>query len=67
MNPLLMKYLFPKKSFKYQFDFEVGYLTKSPCRDCMKKEDFPRCIDGCSTLDEIHTILSEAVSCSKRS
>lgn len=67
MIPFLMKYSPPKKNFKYKFDFEIGYLTQSPCKDCVKKEDFPRCADTCNTLDEIHTILSEAVSCSKQS
>ena len=59
------KYL-PYKKLKYKFDFEIGYLTESPCRECEKRKDFPDCIDDCNKLDKIHTILCEAISCSKR-
>jgi hypothetical protein len=60
-----MKYL-PYKKLEYRFDFEIGYLTKSPCRECEKRKDFPDCMDDCNMLDKIHTILCEAISCSKR-
>jgi hypothetical protein len=60
-----MKYL-PYKKLKYRFDFEIGYLTKSPCKECEKRKDFPDCTDDCNMLDKIHTILCEAISCSKR-
>jgi len=65
MNLRKMKYL-PYKKLKYRFDFEIGYLTKSPCRECEKRKDFPDCMDDCNMLDKIHTILCEAISCSKR-
>jgi len=65
MNLRKMKYL-PYKKLKYRFDFEIGYLTKSPCRECEKRKDFPDCMDDCNKLDKIHTILCEAISCSKR-
>ena len=51
---------------RYQFDFEIGYLVKSPCRDCDERDYFPKCIDSCKMLDRIHTALAESVSCSKR-
>ena len=53
------------KMFSYKFDFDVGYLIKSPCKQCDNLEFFPACIDTCDVLEHIHTILSEAVSCSK--
>lgn len=52
--------------FNYRFDFEIGYLIKSPCKDCDKKDNFPECADNCKILDEIHDVLSKAVSCSRR-
>ena len=62
-----MKYSPPKKKFNYKFDFDIGYLTKSPCKNCVRKKDVPSCIDECRMLDKIHVVLSEAVSCSRRS
>lgn len=48
-----------------KFDFEVGYLIKSPCKGCLRREEFPGCIDRCATLDEIQTILAQGISCSR--
>ena len=62
----ILKYLAKKNMFNYRFDFEIGYLIKSPCKECDKQNNFPECVDTCKMLDEIHGILSEAVSCSKR-
>ncbi|MBW1649359.1 MAG: hypothetical protein JRJ44_01525 [Deltaproteobacteria bacterium] len=50
-----------------KFDFEVGYIIKSPCAKCLKKEEtFPLCIDKCNLLDKIQTILAAGISCSKQ-
>ena len=57
----------PIRNVKYRFDFDVGYLSKSPCKECAHRKDFPGCEDNCQILDKIHTVLSEVVSCSKRS
>ena len=54
-----------KKPFKYRFDFEIGYLVKSPCRDCEERPFFPKCINECRILDAIHTVMAESVSCSR--
>jgi hypothetical protein len=51
--------------FNYRFDFEVGFLAKSPCRECENRKDFPKCADTCATLDRIHEVLSHTVSCAK--
>lgn len=65
MTSRRMKYL-PYKNLNYRFDFEIGYLTKSPCKECEKREDFPECMDDCNMLDKIHSILCESISCSRR-
>ena len=54
-----------KTVYTYKFDFEVGYLVKSPCKECNKRENFPECIDDCSAIDKIQTILSKVRSCTK--
>jgi len=56
----------PKKNFKFKYDFEIGYLVKSPCKKCILKNTFPKCANHCDLLDKIHTVLSEAVSCTRR-
>jgi hypothetical protein len=43
------------------FDFDIGYLVKSPCRDCVSREDLPTCVEGCETLDQIQTILADSI------
>ena len=63
-----MKFTFQiKKSrgFRHKFDFELGYLVKSPCRECLKRKKFPKCIDDCNDIDKIQTLLSETISCTK--
>jgi len=63
-----MKFTSPMKKtrmFQYKFDFEVGYLVKSPCRECLKRKKFPKCADDCNDIDKIQTLLAETISCSK--
>ena len=55
-----------KKPFKYKYDFEIGYLVKSPCKKCGLKKTFPKCAPKCLLLDKIHETLSEAISCTRR-
>lgn len=54
-----------KTVYIYKFDFEVGYLKKSPCKECDKRKNFPKCINDCPALDKIQTILSGVRSCTK--
>jgi hypothetical protein len=54
------------KNLNYQFDFEIGYLVKSPCLQCHHRQAFPQCVDTCNLLDQIHAVLAEAVSCTRR-
>jgi len=55
-----------KKAFKFKYDFEIGYLIKSPCKKCIYQKIFPKCSDQCQMLDKIHTVLAESVSCTRR-
>ncbi len=54
------------RRYRHQFDFEIGYFVKSPCKSCQTRPIFPKCLDQCKTLDNIHSLLSVGVSCSRR-
>ncbi|UCF91825.1 MAG: hypothetical protein JSW39_26740 [Desulfobacterales bacterium] len=45
-----------------KFDFNVGYLVKSPCRDCPKLSNLPDCSEACETLNKIQAILADSIS-----
>jgi hypothetical protein len=45
----------------HSFDFEIGYLVKSPCRDCVSRQDLPTCVEGCEILDQIQTVLADSI------
>ena len=47
------------------FDFDIGYLVKSPCRDCGTREDMPECIQGCEILGQIQAILAYSIPSEK--
>ncbi len=44
------------------FDFEIGYLTKSPCLVCEKRSKRPKCHADCLILDQIQTTLARGIS-----
>jgi hypothetical protein len=44
------------------FDFEVGTLLESPCRNCEMRSMLPYCRDHCQLLLDIQTILADAIS-----
>ncbi len=48
-------------SENHSFDFDIGYLVKSPCRDCVSREVLPTCIEGCKILDQIQTVLADSI------
>ena len=60
--------LHPKNNrrYRHRFDFEIGYLIKSPCRECAQRKTLPKCMETCNQLDKIQTILSESISCAKK-
>ncbi len=57
-----MKYMERKIGYDFKFDFEIGYLIKSPCKKCNQRDRFPKCAEDCTMLDQIQTILSDAIS-----
>lgn len=48
------------------FDFDIGYLAKSPCKGCPRREDFPHCMERCRVLEKIQVTLAKGVSCTGR-
>jgi len=56
----------PASGYKFKFDFEVGYLVKSPCKKCPNITELPQCADSCRILNGIHSVLSRIVSCTRR-
>ncbi|MBN1930603.1 MAG: hypothetical protein JW786_03220 [Desulfobacterales bacterium] len=53
------------KFYKHKFDFEIGYLIKSPCKECSRRKNFPKCADECEMLNKIQTFLAQGVSCTR--
>jgi hypothetical protein len=51
-----------EKDGQAAYDFDRGYLVKSPCRHCKKAGSLPGCLPQCKTLKEIQKILSLATS-----
>ena len=51
--------------YKFRFDYDVGYLVKSPCRECENRKDFPGCIEKCEMLDKIQSLLAKIRSSAK--
>lgn len=51
--------------YRHRFDFDIGYLIKSPCKDCIYQDFFPGCMDSCMLLDRIRTVLASSVSSSR--
>jgi hypothetical protein len=49
------------------FDFEIGYLTKSPCIACENKSELPKCHAECRILDRIQTTLARGISSQRSS
>jgi hypothetical protein len=65
-GPEFLEYIPKLDAIGYRFDFEIGYLIKSPCRECEGRSDFPGCADTCVTLGRIQAILSEGISSTRR-
>ncbi|WP_435547067.1 hypothetical protein [Desulfobacterium sp. N47] len=61
-----MKYIPKLEAMSYRFDFEIGHLIKSPCRECQCRINFPECAETCVVLGRLQSILSEGISCTRR-
>ncbi len=49
-----------------QFDFDIGYLVKSPCRECSSRSEFPGCLEPCTVIDHVQRLLAAGISSSRR-
>jgi hypothetical protein len=49
-----------------KFDFDIGYLIKSPCKECARIKDLPKCINECEILDKIQTKIAAGISIFRR-
>lgn len=45
-----------------KFDFDIGNLIKSPCRQCRDRAQLPKCADTCEMIDRIQTRLARGIS-----
>jgi hypothetical protein len=50
------------RALTHKFDYDIGYLVKSPCRDCSSYAAFPDCMDRCTLLDRVQSALSDSLS-----
>jgi hypothetical protein len=50
------------RALKQKFDYEIGYLVKSPCRDCATYASFPECMERCALLDRVQSALCDSLS-----
>lgn len=48
-----------------RFDFEVGYLSQSPCRKCSRRGKLPACSEKCKVLNMLQDLLASSLSCSR--
>jgi len=52
-------------SKEYRLDIDIGYITKSPCRECPIKSSLPECSDRCEMLAQLQELLIGSISCSQ--
>jgi hypothetical protein len=50
------------KALSQKFDYDTGYLVKSPCRDCGTYAAFPECMERCALLDRVQNALCDSLS-----
>jgi len=62
-----MRQLTTGKNGLTAYYFDIGYLVKSPCRNCEKASSLPGCMPQCKTLKEVQKILSLAMNSSNQS
>jgi hypothetical protein len=65
MNNGLLSLTPMANNYRHRFDFDIGYLVRSPCRECIDRHLFPDCMNTCLPLDKIRTALANSVSCSR--
>ncbi|MCF8077824.1 MAG: hypothetical protein K9K88_00950 [Desulfobacterales bacterium] len=48
--------------YRNRFDFDIGTLVKSPCRDCPDRSDIPDCVETCKLIDHVQRVLATSIS-----
>ena len=48
-----------------RFDFDIGYMVKSPCRECSSRGEFPDCLEPCTIIDHVQRLLAAGISSSR--
>jgi hypothetical protein len=48
---------------EHRFDIDIGYIKKSPCRECPTKRSLPECSDCCETLSKLQELLVDSIAC----
>jgi len=46
---------------RYNFDFENGHITKSPCRDCPRESELPQCAKDCPIISQLQSLLAGSI------
>lgn len=54
-----------ESSKEYRLDIDIGYITKSPCRECPISSSLPECSSCCEMLTQLQELLVGSISCSK--
>jgi hypothetical protein len=54
--------MYRRSAIGLSFDFDNGYLTKSPCRDCPGKTRLPACAVKCKILSVIQQCIANSLS-----
>ncbi len=62
---VFMKKIIQNPFYRFKFDFEIGTLIKSPCKDCDQLKRFPKCFDECKVIDKLQTVMAEGRSCTR--
>ncbi|MGB5159414.1 hypothetical protein [Desulfobacterium sp. N47] len=52
------------KTGEMKLECQVGYLSKSPCRDCKLKNQLPDCFNNCKIISGLQAVLNDVISCS---
>ena len=47
-----------------RLDLDIGFVTKSPCRECFMKNNLPMCSKDCKILIQLQKLLVGIISCS---
>ncbi len=48
-----------------RLELDIGYIKKSPCRECPTKNSLPECSDCCKTLSQLQELLVGSISCTR--